>query len=155
MIETRDMGLVTYDFGHKYILSHASRCFHNALEFHRKLFDYTPSEKITVLIQDFGDYGNGGATAIPKNAISMGLAPFSYAFETSPAGERVFSMMNHELVHVVALDNSSRTDVLYHKLFFGKVKPSSEAPVSMIYSSMTSPRRFSPRWFHERLSPYV
>ena len=75
------------------------------MEFHKKLFDYTPSEKITVLIQDFGDYGNGGATAIPVNAISMGLAPFSYAFETSPAGERVFSMMNHELVHVVALDN--------------------------------------------------
>ena len=69
------------------------------------------------LIQDFGDYGNGGATAIPRNAISMGLSPFSYTFETSPAGERVFSMMNHELVHVIALDNSTKSDRFYHKLF--------------------------------------
>lgn len=69
MIETRDMRLITYDFGHKYILPHAGRCFHNALQFHGKLFDYRPTEKITVLIQDFGDYGNGGSSAVPKNAI--------------------------------------------------------------------------------------
>ncbi|HZV44869.1 MAG TPA: hypothetical protein VFF90_10345, partial [Saprospiraceae bacterium] len=94
------MKLVTYDFGHKYILAHAGRCFHNALAFHEKLFDYTPTQKVSVLIQDFGDFGNAGATAVPNNAISMGLSPFSYAFETSPAGERIFTMMNHELVHV-------------------------------------------------------
>ena len=145
MIETEQMSLVTYDFGHKYILPHAGRCFHNALDFHSKLFDYTPSEKITVLIQDFGDYGNGGATAVPKNAISMGLAPFSYAFETSPAGERVFSMMNHEMIHVIALDNSSKTDRFFRKAFFGKVKPTSDHPISMGYSYLTSPRRYSPR----------
>ena len=72
LIETEEMRLVTYDFGHKYILPHATRCFHKSLEFHKSLFDYTPSEKITLLIQDFGDYGNAGATAVPKNAISMG-----------------------------------------------------------------------------------
>ena len=113
MIETEEMSLVTYDFGHQYILPHAGRCFHSALDFHKKLFDYTPTEKITVLIQDFGDYGTAGATAVPRNAISMGLSPFSYTFETSPAGERVFSMMNHELVHVVALDNAAKSDIFY------------------------------------------
>ncbi len=155
MIETEDMSLVTYDFGHKYILPHAGRCFHNALEFHRKLFDYEPSERITVLIQDFGDYGNGGATAVPVNAVSMGLSPFSYAFETSPAGERVFSLMNHELVHVVALDNSTRADRFFHKLFFGKVHVSNDQPLSMFYSYLTSPRRYSPRWYHEGIASYV
>ena len=155
MIETEQMSLVTYDFGHKYILPHAARCFHNALNFHSKLFDYTPSEKITVLIQDFGDYGNGGATAVPKNAISMGLAPFSYAFETSPAGERVFSMMNHEMIHVLALDNSSKTDRFFRKAFFGKVKPTSDDPISMGYSYLTSPRRYSPRWYHEGIASYI
>lgn len=155
MIETKDMRLVTYDFGHQYILPHAGRCFHNALAFHTKLFDYTPSEKITVLIQDFGDFGNGGATAIPKNAISMGLSPFSYTFETSPAGERVSSMMNHELVHVIALDNSTRTDRFYHKLFFSKVLPTKDNPISSYYSFLTSPRRYSPRWYHEGIASYV
>lgn len=155
MIETDEMKLVTYNYGHKYILNHAGRCFHNALQFHEKLFDYTPTEKINLLIQDFGDYGNAGATAVPKNAISMGLSPFSYAFETSPAGERVFSMMNHELVHVVALDNATATDRFYRSMFLGKVEPEASDPITMVYSYLTSPRRYSPRWYHEGIASYV
>ncbi len=155
MISTNEMHLVSYDYGHHYILPHATRCFHRALAFHEHLFDYTPTEKVWVLIQDFGDYGNAGATAVPRNAISMGLSPFSYAFETSPAGERVFSMMNHELVHVVCLDEATRADRFYQGLFLGKVEPSSEHPESMLYSYLTSPRRYSPRWYHEGIASYV
>jgi hypothetical protein len=92
-IETKNLRLVSSNFGHAYILPHAASCFQNALDFHQKLFDYSPSGKITVELRDDGDFGNGGATAIPKNAIFIGMAPFSYAFETSPAGERMFSMM--------------------------------------------------------------
>jgi len=155
LIETKELRLVTYDFGHQYILPHAVRCFHKALHFHEDLFDYTPSEKISLLIQDFGDYGNGGATAVPKNAISIGLSPFSYAFETSPAPERIYTMMNHELIHVLALDNGTKGDKVYRKLFFGKVEPTKENPVSMVYSFLTSPRRYSPRWFHEGVASYI
>jgi hypothetical protein len=125
------MSLVT-TISAKYILNHAGRCFHNALQFHCKLFDYKPTEKINLLIQDFGDYGNGGATAVPKNSISMGLSPFSYAFETSPAGERVFTMINHELVHVIALDNATSGDKFFRGMFLGKVEPDPVDPISMI-----------------------
>lgn len=155
MIETEEMTLVSYDYGHKYILNHAGRCFHNALQFHEKLFDYHPREKINLLIQDFGDYGNAGATAVPNNSISMGLSPFSYAFETSPAGERVFTMMNHELIHVVALDNSTSMDRFFRGIFAGKVDPNPSDPVSMVYSYMTNPRRYAPRWYHEGIASYV
>ena len=154
-IETEEMSMVTYNFGHKYILGHAGRCFHNAYQFHKKLFDYKPTGKVSLLIQDFGDYGNGGATAVPNNAISMGLSPFSYAFETSPAGERVFSMINHELVHVIALDNATKSDLFFRRLFMGKVGPSASNPISMIYSFWTNPRRYSPRWYHEGIAAYV
>jgi hypothetical protein len=149
------MKLVTYNYGHKYILPHASRCFHKSLEFHKKLFDYQPSEKITILIQDFGDYGNAGATAVPRNAVTMGLSPFSYTFETNPAGERVFSMMNHELVHVTALDNAASSDRRWKNIFLGKVKPTSDHPITMFYSYLTNPRRYSPRWYHEGLASYL
>lgn len=155
MIETDYMKMISYDFGHNYILPHAARCFHSTLDFHRKLFDYEPREKVTVLIQDFGDYGNAGATAIPYNFISMGLSPFSYAFETSPAGERIFSMMNHELVHVVALDNAAKSDKFFQKTFMGKVNPTSDHPISMIYSYLTNPRMYAPRWYHEGIAAYV
>lgn len=153
--ETRNLRLVTYNFGHRYLQSHTVRSFENALAFHCKLFDYRPSQKITVLMQDFGDYGNGGATAVPVNSISMGVSPFSYTFETSPAAERIFSLMNHELVHVTALDNSSRSDRFFRKVFLGKVLPDNDNPLSAVFSWLTAPRRYSPRWYHEGIASYV
>ena len=64
------------------------------------------------MIQDFGEYGNGGATSIPRNIISTCISPMNYALESSVAGERVFAIMNHELVHITALDNASKSDIL-------------------------------------------
>jgi len=117
LIETTEGAIVSYHPGHKQYLDHAARCFHNTLKFQKSLFGYTPSEKISVFIEDFGDFGNGGATSVPKNFISMGISPFSYAFETSPAGERFFATLNHEVVHVVALDNSTKADRFYRGMF--------------------------------------
>ena len=69
-IETDDFDVVSFGMGTKYVLNHSVRCAHSALNFHRELFDYEPREKINVFIQDFGDYGNGGATSIPTNFVS-------------------------------------------------------------------------------------
>ncbi|MEP7269560.1 MAG: hypothetical protein ABI844_18225 [Saprospiraceae bacterium] len=154
-IETKDMRLISYDADHDFIIPHTARCFYNALRFHEKLFDYTPTQKTTVLLQDFGDYGNGGAAAVPNNYISVALSPFSYTFETSPAGERMFALMNHELVHIVSMDNATKSDRFFQKLFSGKVYPAKEDPISAYYSFLTSPRRYSPRWYHEGIASYV
>ncbi len=154
-IETKNLRLVTYDFGHRYLIPHTVKSFENALAFHRRLFDYKPSQKINVLVQDFGDFGNGGATAVPVNSITMGVSPFSYTFETSPAAERIFSLMNHELVHVTALDNASPGDRFFRKVFLGKVNPDSDNPLSAVFSWLTAPRRYSPRWYHEGIASYV
>ena len=107
------------------------------------------------MIQDFGDYGNGGATSIPNNMVSTCISPMNYSFESSIAGERVFAIMNHELVHIVALDNYSKTDVFYRKLFAGKVRNTNDHPVSMFYSYLTNPRYYSPRWFHEGIAVFI
>ncbi len=154
-IETKDFNVVSINPQFDYVLNHAIRCSHNALDFHRKLFEYDPKEKIFVMIQDFGDYGNGGATSLPKNLISTCIAPMNYSFESSVAGERVFSIMNHELVHIAALDNASKSDLFYRKLFNGKVRSSNDHPISMFYSYLTSPRYYSPRWLHEGIAVFV
>ena len=120
-IETDDFDVISSNLQLDYVLNHAIRCSHNALDFHRSLFDYNPQEKIFVLFQDFGDYGNGGATSLPINLISTCISPLNYAFESSVAGERVFSIMNHELVHIAALDNASSSDLFYQKLFGGNL----------------------------------
>ena len=154
-IETNDFNIVSTNPQFDYVLNHAIRCSHNALTFHKNLFEYDPKEKIFVLFQDFGDYGNGGATSLPNNLISTCIAPLNYAFESSVAGERVFSIMNHELVHIAALDNASQSDLFYRKLFMGKVKSSNEHPISIFYSYLTNPRYYSPRWLHEGIAVFV
>ena len=112
-IETNEFNIVSSSPQFDYVLNHAIRCSHNALSFHEKLFEYDPREKIFVLFQDFGDYGNGGATSIPKNLISTCISPLNYAFESSVAGERVFLIINHELFYIAALDNASKKDLFF------------------------------------------
>jgi len=154
-IKTDDLNLIYYDFGHKMLLNHTVRSYTNALQFHREKFNYEPSEPVTVIIQDFGDFGNAGASAVPENVILMSIAPFTYAFEKNPANERINVLMNHELVHIAALDNASSTDRFFRSLFVGKVDPVQADPVSMLYGYLTTPRRYSPRWYHEGIAEFM
>ena len=155
VFQSKDAKIIHYDPRKSFILPYTVRCFDNALDFHKRLFDYEPTGEITIVLDDFRDYGNALTSAAPFNLINIGLSPFSYAFETWPAGERIFSLMNHELVHMAALDNTSKRDRFFQKLFLGKVMPSIEHPISMFYSFLTIPRFYAPRWYHEGIASYV
>jgi hypothetical protein len=152
---TEHLNLIHYDPSHEYLTYHLTRCFENSLEFHRKLFNYTPSEPVVLLMQDFGDYGHGGTSTVPWNYLSIGIAPFDYVYETMPANERMNWLMHHELVHLVATDKAAGADLRFRKLFRGKVAPTSENPISMFYSFLTSPRWYSPRWYHEGIAVFL
>ena len=152
---TGNLELVYYDKAHEYLTYHLARSFENSLAFHRRLFGYTPSEPVVVLLQDFGDYGHGGTSTIPWNYISIGLEPFDYVYETMPSNERMNWLMHHELVHVVATDKGAGSDLRFRRLFGGKVAPDSENPMSMVYSWLTSPRWYSPRWYHEGIAVFL
>lgn len=154
-IETEQLRLIYYGKTHEYLVHHTARCFENSLRFHRRLFDYTPTEKVTVLLHDFYDYGNAGAGALPKNHITIAIAPYSYVYETTPSNERMNSTMNHEVVHIVASDKASGADKFFRALFGSKVSATSDNPLSMIYSYLTAPRRYSPRWYHEGIAVFL
>jgi hypothetical protein len=153
--ETEYLRLVYYSESHEYVVPHLVRCFENSLNFYRRLFNYTPSEKIVVLLHDFGDYGHGGTSTVPWNYMTIGLEPFDYVYETMPANERMNWLMNHELVHVVATDKAASVDESFRQSFLGKVAPTAEDPLSMIYSYLTSPRWYSPRWYHEGIAVFL
>ena len=155
VFQSKNAKIIHYDPRKSFIVPYAVRCFDNALDFHKRLFDYEPTGEITVVLDDFRDYGNALTSAVPFNLINIGLSPFSYAFETFPAGERIFSLMNHELVHMAALDNTSKRDRFFQKVFLGKVFPTSDHPISMFYSFLTIPRFYAPRWYHEGIASYV
>ena len=112
--ETDNLRLVYYSKAHEYLVPHIVNCFENAFRFESRLFDYRPS-KVTVLLQDFGDYASGSANTVPFNFMSIGIAPFSYVYETMPAEERFNLMMMHELVHVMTMDKPSPRDDLFRR----------------------------------------
>lgn len=155
MVETKDLKLVYYDFGHEYLINHTIRSYTNALRYHERRFGYQKSDAITIIMEDFGDYGNAGASSVPRNIVMMGIAPFKHAYETNATNERINVLANHELVHIVALDMANRKDRAWRSIFRGKVDPVQAEPISMFYGYLTAPRRYSPRWYHEGIAEFM
>ena len=147
-VETPDVKLYYYDYLGN-IAPLAVRTFTNAREWQRRVFGWSPSEPTTVLLQDFADYGNALAYAAPRGTLIIDVAPLSRAFETSPASERMYSTMNHELVHVVQSDIANEEDRRWRKFFLGKVPAQSKNPETLLYSYLTIPRFTAPRWYSE------
>jgi hypothetical protein len=147
-VETPDVKLYYYDYLGN-IAPLAVRTFTNAREWQRRVFGWSPSERTTVLLQDFADYGNALAYAAPRGTLIIDVAPLSRAFETSPASERMYSTMNHELVHVVQSDIANEEDRRWRKFFLGKVPAQSKNPETLLYSYLTIPRFNAPRWYSE------
>ena len=154
-LETKDLRLVYLEPAQAYIAPHVGRCFENSLAFHRKLFAYTPAQKVTVLLTDFADFGNAGATSVPRDAVTLKIAPLSYAYETFTANERMNYLMNHELAHVVTMDQATGSDLFFRRLFAGKVGPLAQHPESMLYFYLTVPRVSSPRWYLEGIGVFL
>ncbi len=147
-VETKDLKLVYYDFL-EYLVPYAVRTFTNSLAWQRRMFGWVPSEPTTVLLQDFADIGNAHQYSAPRNKLLFDVAPISHAFETFPATERMYFLMNHETVHVAAGDMASEDDLRWRRFFLGKVTPLTQNPESLLYSYLTVPRFNTPRWWNE------
>jgi hypothetical protein len=154
-LETEDLRLVYFSPAQSYLAPHVARCFENSFAFHRKLLEYEPAEKVTVLLTDFADFGNAAATPVPRNGVTLGLAPLSFAYETITANERMNYLMNHELVHVATMDEAAGSERFFRGLFLGKVMPVSQQPESVLYFYLTVPRFASPRWYAEGIAVFL
>ncbi|UCD95345.1 MAG: hypothetical protein JSU69_04650 [Candidatus Zixiibacteriota bacterium] len=154
-LETENLRLIYFETLASYLAPHAARCFENSVGFHQNLWDYESCEKTTVFLTDFTDYGNAGAKNVPENLIMVDIAPFSYAYETVPVNERINTMMNHELVHIVAMDKASGGDGFFRTMLLGKISPTSQHPVTILYDYLSTPRRSAPRWYHEGIAVFL
>lgn len=146
---SEDLRLLYFDPPQTYLTPHVTRSFYNSLEFQKQTFDWQPWDKTTVLLKDFSDYGNAAARSSPNNALLIDVAPLSRTFETFTASERVYSLMNHELVHVATMDVWNERDDFWRDLFHGKPMPEREHPESILYNYLTTPRVNVPRWYLE------
>ena len=148
-LETKNLSLLYFDPVQTYLTPYIGRAFENALEFHKRKFNWTPWDRTTLLLKDFGDYGNAGARSTPNNAILLDVAPLSVSMETFTPGERFFTMTNHEIAHVATMDVWNRQDARWRHFFGGKVMPIQQHPESILYNFLTTPRNNVPRWYLE------
>jgi hypothetical protein len=154
-LETSDLRLVYTSPLQSYLVPQVARSFENSLQFHRRFWGYTPDGQMNVLMHDLWHYGNAGARPVPENHITVGIEPYAHEYESGPAPERMASSMNHEMAHIFTVDKPTRSDRFFRGLFFGKVTPNAEAPPSMLYSYLTTPRWYAPRWYLEGYAVYL
>jgi hypothetical protein len=147
-VGTKDLLLIYFD-PLDYLAPHAVRTFKNSLTFQERTFGWVPSQRTTVLLKDLADYGNAAAGVTPDNRLVFDIAPQSHAFETYPASERMYSLMNHELTHIMQGDVSAAQDRRWRSFFEGKVAPQGKHPESILYNYLTAPRFTAPRWYLE------
>ena len=148
-LDTRDLELLYFDPAQTYLTPYIGRAFTNALNFHRKKFNWTPWERTTVLLKDFGDYGNAAARASPNDAVLLDVAPLSQVMETFSPGERFFTLNNHEVAHVATMDVWNGKDAFWRKFLHGKPMPLQEHPESILWNYLSVPRTNVPRWYLE------
>ena len=154
-VDAADLRLVFVSPSETFLVPHATQTFLNSAKFLKGLFDYEPPKKITVLLTDFSDSGNASAGSVPFGTLRVQVAPLSFTFETIVAGERMRTIMSHEMVHVIAMDQAAGRDRTFRALFGGKVMPIDEQPETVLYFYLTSPRVAAPRWYHEGAATFM
>lgn len=155
VIETKDLRLLYFDPFQTYLTPLTARTYVNSLQFQERVFDWTPHEKGTVLLTDLSDYGNAGASASPRNGVTFYIAPASHTLETLPGSERIYSTMNHELVHLANMDAASAGDLRWRAFFAGKPRQTEEHPETILYNYLTVPRLSVPRWYLEGAASFM
>ena len=153
-MDTDRAQLVYFGNRYSYLMPHVLRTFNNAMDFHESLWDYDPG-RVYVMMNDFQDYGNGGAITMPLNQVFIGIGPYNFAFSIVPAGERFQWLFNHEITHVVMTDKGNSRDERWRRAFFGKVRRHEEYPVSALWSYLTVPRWYAPRWYQEGIAIFM
>jgi hypothetical protein len=153
--ETEKFRVVYYTPAHEYLAPLLIRSLENAARFDERTFGYRPQGKVTVLLQDFEDFGYGAAGTLPANFIQIGIAPIDLVYETLPSAERIGHVSNHELTHIVVGDKATRRDATFRSIFRGKILHNSDDPISIGFSYLASPWHYSPRWFHEGTATFM
>ena len=154
MQETDDLRLL-YFSPTSYLVPHVTRSYQNSFEFQKYIFDWTPSEKTTLMLKDFSDYGNAAATSSPTNVLWVETSPLKHTFETFPAVERIYMLMNHELVHIATFDVANEQDRKWRRFFGGKPSAVRKHPESLLYHYLAVPRMVTPPWYFEGAAVFM
>jgi len=154
LYKVKNMNLIYLGNRYSFLLPHVSKSYENAMAFNRNFWNYKDTT-VNIFLSDFQDLGHGGAYVTPFNNVDLGVAPYGFAFSIIPSNERFQWLFNHELTHIVMADKANKKDAFFRKVFLGKVLRSEENPLSAVWSYITVPRWYSPRWYHEGIACFM
>ena len=152
--QTEEMELIYFGDRYSYLMPHVAGTFINAKDYHEKHWDYEHNGT-NILLTDFEDDGHGGAMVTPSNMIVLGISPFNFAFSITPSYERFQWLFSHEFTHITMADKPNKTDNFWRKAFMGKIRRDEKTPLSGVWSYLTAPRWYAPRWYHEGIATYM
>ena len=156
--KTDDARLVFFDKNLSRYIPHMVRMYQNGKALHGQIWTsdslYVPEAPL-LLLTDWEDDGNGGATPLPRSLIQIGMAPLNMSYYVNPAGERYRQLFCHEYTHIVMTDKYNRGDLFWRKFFGTKVTVDSTQPITALWSYLTVPRWYSPRWYHEGIACFM
>lgn len=108
-----------------------------------------------IMLTDWEDDGNGGAAPLPVNTINIGMAPVNMSYYVGPITERYSHLFRHEYTHIVMTDRPTQGDAAWRRLFGTKVLLNNQHPLTAVWSYLTVPRWYSPRWYHEGIACFM
>lgn len=103
------------------------------------LMKWKPKRRITVILTDHTDLPNGVATTFPENTIYLYMAEAGLSKELSGASNPLYTLLLHELTHILQLDQIS------HGAWFWRI----------FFSRAYFPLNGAFTWFHEGTAVYT
>ena len=135
-----------------------TRMFQRGKALHEQIWTtdslYIPEPPL-MMVTDWEDDGNGGATPLPHSLIQIGMAPLSMSYYINPSIERYQQLFAHEYTHIVMGDKYNRRDLAWRRFFGMKVGTESTHPISALWSYLSVPRWYAPRWYHEGIACFM
>ena len=152
---TDDASLVFFDKNLSRYIPHMIRMYQNGKALHQQIWTsdsiYQPEAPL-LLLTDWEDDGNGGATPLPRSFIQIGMAPLNMSYYVNPSSERYRQLFKHEYTHIVMTDKYNRRDQNWRRFFGTKVGTDNAHPISALWSFLSVPRWYAPRWYHEGIA---
>ena len=156
--KTDEAQLVFFDKNLSRYIPHMVRMFQNGKALHEQIWTtdslYVPEAPL-LLLTDWEDDGNGGASPLPRSLIQIGMAPLNMSYYIAPSAERYRQLFCHEYTHIVMTDKYNRQDLGWRKFFGTKVSTDNSQPISALWSYLTVPRWYAPRWYHEGIACFM
>ena len=156
--KTDQAQLVFFDKGLSRYIPHMMRMYQNGTALHQQVWatdNLYQAEAPLMLLTDWEDEGNGGAAPLPRNFIQIGMAPLSMSYYINPSGERYRQLFCHEYTHIVMTDKYNRRDLGWRRFFGAKVSTDNAHPISALWSYLSVPRWYAPRWYHEGIACFM